>query len=218
MCAAMMVMEHWARGYTSILLKADLMIPLMNGYVDDGRQGSTVLRKGMIFNNEMGEFMMDDQQYDLDVAQDEPDNVRMARICLPAMNLVNPNLRFTTEAQEEFERRRSPTLDFVIWMVDGILYHSYFEKEMKSQSTIMQRTAMSEQQKMSILSNELVRRLSNIHREEVEEEIHDVIEHYVTQLKKSGYNRNRQRKLWSVEWLVGEENWREEKRRGRTSI
>jgi hypothetical protein len=34
---------------------------------------------------------------------------------------VNENLRFTTEAPEEFERRRLPTLDFVIWMVDGII-------------------------------------------------------------------------------------------------
>ena len=50
MCVAKMVMQHWARGYTNILLKAGLKIPLMAGYVDDGRQGSTVLRKGMIFN------------------------------------------------------------------------------------------------------------------------------------------------------------------------
>ena len=45
---------------------------MVSGHVDEGRQGSTVLRKGMIFNKEMGEFMMDDQQYDLDGAQDEP--------------------------------------------------------------------------------------------------------------------------------------------------
>jgi hypothetical protein len=66
---------------------------------------------------------------------------------------------------------------------------------MKSQFTIMQRTAMSEHQKMSILSNELVRRLSNIHREVVEDEIHDVIEHYVTQLKNSGYNRKQAKEV-----------------------
>ena len=47
MCAARMVMQHWARGYEMILLKAGLRIPLLGGYVDDGRQGSTVLRRGM---------------------------------------------------------------------------------------------------------------------------------------------------------------------------
>ena len=94
MCAARMVMQHWARGYTNILLKAGLRIPLMSGYVDDGRQGSTVLRMGMRFSEEVGEFVLDEEQYVLDMEQDEPDSVRMARICLPAMNSVNKNLRF----------------------------------------------------------------------------------------------------------------------------
>ena len=42
-----------------------------------------------------------------------------------------------------------PILEFVLWMVDGLLLHSYYEKAMKNQHTIMQRTAMSEHQKMS---------------------------------------------------------------------
>jgi hypothetical protein len=48
---------------------------------------------------------------------------------------------------------------------------------------MMQRSAMSEHQKMAILSNELVRRLSNIHKEVVAEEIEEVIEQYIGQLK-----------------------------------
>jgi hypothetical protein len=42
---------------------------------------------------------------------------------------------------------------------------------------------------MAILGNELVRRLSNIHPAVLEEEIEGVIEHYVSQLKNSGYSR-----------------------------
>ena len=66
-------------------------------------------------------------------------------------------------------------------MIDGILYHSYYEKPMKTQFTVMQRSAMSE--KMLILSNELVRRLSNIHRDVVAEEIEVGIEQYISELK-----------------------------------
>ena len=54
---------------------------------------------------------------------------------------------------------------------------------MKSQFTVMQRSAMSEHQKMAILSNEMVGRLRNIHRDVVSEEMPEVIEHYVSQLK-----------------------------------
>jgi hypothetical protein len=39
-------------------------------------------------------------------------------------------------------------------MKKGLIYHSYFEKAMHLQYTIMQRTAMSQQQKMAILGNE----------------------------------------------------------------
>ena len=92
----------------------------MTGYVDDGRQGSTVLRKGMIFNEEVGEFVMDAEQYALDIENDEPDNIRMERICLLEINSVNRNFKFTTECPEEFEKNRLPTLDFMLWMVDPV--------------------------------------------------------------------------------------------------
>ena len=129
MAAARMVMQHWARGYAEILLQAGLRLPLLSGYVDDGRQGSTVLRKGMRFCEETKKFEFDQMQLEEDEKENLPDNVRMARRCLPAMNAVNANLKFTTEAPEDFPRNRLPTLDFAIWMVRGLLYHTYFEDE-----------------------------------------------------------------------------------------
>ena len=108
-----------------------------------------MLRKGSKFDQEKKTFVIDADQLKRDLEDNEPDNVRMARICLPAMNCINSNLKFTTEAPEDFPRNRLPTLDFVIWMVRGLLYHTYFEKAMKMQYTIMQRTAMSEHHKMS---------------------------------------------------------------------
>ena len=157
MCAAKMVIQNWARKYHGILLRAGLRIPLLTGYVDDGRQGGTVLRRGMRFCERDGQFVMSDEQLKQDEEKNEPDNVSMAKRCLPAMNSVNTDLIFTTEAPEDFKKQRLPTLDFVIWMVTGKLYHSYYQKEMNTQYTVMQRSAMSEHQKMAILINELVR-------------------------------------------------------------
>ena len=59
----------------------------------------------------------------------------------------------------------------------------------------MQRSALSEHQKVTILSNELVRRLSNIHREVVATEMQEVIEHYVGQLKNSGFTRKQAKEI-----------------------
>ena len=89
--------KKWAREYTGILLQAGLRIPLLGGYVDDGRQGSTTLRRGMVFDEKRKEFVFDEEQKRIDDEENEPDNKRMARVCLPAMNSVNHNLKFTTE-------------------------------------------------------------------------------------------------------------------------
>ena len=176
MCAAKMLMQNWAEKYHGILIRAGLRIPLLTGYVDDGRQGGTTLRRGMMFDCDRDEFVFSETQLRQDEEENEPNKIKMKKRCLPAMNSVNKDLRFTTEAPEEFPKKRLPTLDFVLWLVDGIMRHSYFTKPMKTQFTVMQRSAMSEHQRMAILSNELVRRLSTIHRDVVREEIEGVIE------------------------------------------
>ena len=94
MCAARMVMQHWARGYKTILLRAGLRLPLLKGYVDDGRQGSTVLRRGMVFDCEEGKFVFCEDHLEMDERENLPDNTRMALRCLPAMNAINKNLKF----------------------------------------------------------------------------------------------------------------------------
>lgn len=108
---------------------------------------------------------------------DEGINARMARLCLPAMNAINEGLVFTTEIPEEFPKCRLPTLDFLLWLDWWEINHSYFEKIIKTLYVVMQRTAMGEHHKYSILSNELVRRLSNINIGKVEQsEVLEVIE------------------------------------------
>ena len=119
----------------------------------------------------------------------------MSRVCLAAMNSISSDLQFTTECPEEFPEARLPTLDFKLWIEDGQIYHTYFEKEMRTPFVTMKRSAMGEQQRMAILSNELVRRLSNISISKVGEEMHGVIDHYTTQLKQSGYDRGQAREI-----------------------
>ena len=81
--------------------------------------------------------------------------------------------------------------------------HTYFEKDMRSQLVIPEKSAMAMSQKISILSNDLVRRLSNINIEKVEEEENvRVVEHFITQLKTSGYDRKKAREI-VVSGIVG---------------
>ena len=75
-----------------------------------------------------------------------------------------------------------------------MLVHSYFEKLMKTPYVLMCNSAMSEHQKYSILSNEIIRRLSNIDHQNVGiDTVEKVLETMITQMKTSGYSRKETR-------------------------
>ena len=195
MSAARIVMQAWARSYQSILLRSGLRLIDHSGYVDDGRQLSTTFRRGMRYDRDAKMFLYSEQAEKEDAEKDEPSNVRMARICKDDMNDINGDLSFTTEAPEDFPENRLPTLDFKLWLIRGIALHSYYEKEMRTPYVIMKRSALGEHQRVSILANELIRRLSNVHLSIINQEIKGIIEHYVGQLKMSGYDRSQTKEI-----------------------
>ena len=195
MAAARIVMDEWGERYKGMLETAKLEIGMLTGYVDDVRQGSTCLRMGTRFSAEEQRFIWNEDAKKEDLSRrkemHESTNARMVRVCLPAINSINKDLEFTTEIPEEFPKSKLPTLDFLLWLEkSGLLNHSYFEKAMKTPYVIMSRSAMCDHQRYSILSNELVRRLSNInyHKIPIEEQI-DIIENFTRQMKNSEYDR-----------------------------
>ena len=126
----------------------------------------------------------------------ESTNQRMARICKEAMESINPDLKFTTECQEDFPGERLPTLDFQMWLTeDNKIKHTYFQKHMKTPYVIMERSGTSYHQKFQILSNELVRRLSNIDISLPLEERIETTEQYTKELKTSGYSVKQSREI-----------------------
>ena len=81
---------------------------------------------------------------------------------LLAMNSVNKDLEFTMETHRDFIDGRLPTLSFSLWPGQRCIHHSYYEKEMRNQVLVMERSAMSRHSIMSIMCNELMRRLQVI--------------------------------------------------------
>ena len=107
------------------------------------------------------------------------------------MNSINPDIQFTTETEYDFPpQNRLHTLDTDIWMsMDGTIMHSYYQKEMKTPLLLMRDSAMAGQQKFSILSNELMRRLGNIGRGVSHTEKLSIVETFIREMKNSGYER-----------------------------
>ena len=169
MATTRLVMEELFTEYRRVLEKAEVKIMMMKVYVDDGRQLTTLLRKGMRYWEEEKEFRWDMKAEEEDKLMEEQgenkDNF-MARLCLSSMNAVNKDLTFTAEVAADFVDNWLPTLDFTLWQEEeGKLSHRYYVKSMKTQVMLEKNSAMGNRQKYMIQANELTRRLYNVDEE-----------------------------------------------------
>jgi hypothetical protein len=197
MAASRIVMYDWAQLYRGKLEDICLWTPVLKGYVDDVQQRTEMLERGIRYleNKETfreGKFVRDENWIEEDRERDENEGVirRMEEEMRKAMNDINPDITFTTETELDFPDGRVHTLDTDIWQEEnGNFSHSYFQKEMKSPLVLMCKSAMSGQQKFSILSNELMRRLGNIAADVPHEERLAVVKRFTVEMKNSGYGR-----------------------------
>ena len=200
MACARVVMTEWGEKYLEKLDKSGIRTTLLKIYVDDVRQVSTLIKRGLRYNIEREEWEWSkaaEEEDDLKAGEGESRDARMARILQPVMNSINGDLVFTTELPEDFEDERLPTLDFKMWLEeDWEINHTFYGKAMKNQMMIPRRSAMSDKMKISILSNDLNRRLSNINTERMpQEEQVMVVEKFTQQLVNSGFNRQESREI-----------------------
>ena len=185
-------MYDWSCHYRVMLENICLWAPILKGYVDDNRQYTTKMTPGMRFDDNKKVFSLREELVEQDRGNNDLESAtrKMEIECRKAMNSINPDIQFTTETAYDFPQGRLHTLDTDIWVEDGgILRHSYYQKEMKTPFLLMQASAMASQQKFSILSNELMRRLGNTDLLVKHNEKMEIVERFVREMKNSGYER-----------------------------
>ena len=201
MAAARLVMIKFGSNYRCCLEMSKMEVRLLAGYVDDVRQGGTAIRYGIRYSAIRMEWSWTEDAWNEDKklqADGESANARMKRICLPALNSINPDLRFTAEIPEEFQNQRLPTLDFELWLENNKLRHHYYQKPMRTPFTVMKRSAMAQQQRFSILSNEGIRRMNKTEWTHCkQQELEAVLNQYTLELKQSEYPREEVREIIS---------------------
>ena len=212
MACSRLVMQEWAEGYREILDKSEVTVYSHDGYVDDARQNTDLMVRGSRYHPERKRFSWREDWEREDDEEDLPDEVRMGKICLVAMNAVNEDLKFTVETVYDFQNRRLATLDFECEVIEKQISYSYFQKSMKTPLVIGAESAMSEHQKISILSNEVIRRMSNISDDKPQSERTRVVDTFTGELKNSGYSRSKAREI-VVCGLLGLERKRKRRKR-----
>ena len=162
MAVAKLVLQEWKDEYNNILAKSDITEYLSGLYIDDGRSHQRLLRRGERFNLNRNKFTFDEysEKEDIEAGISKEDLTR--REVLKAMNSVNKDLEFTMELCSDFVDLKLPTLSFSLYMSDKGIEHTYYEKSMKNQILVMERSALSRQQIMRIMTNEVRRRVEVI--------------------------------------------------------
>jgi len=146
-----------------------------------------LLRYGERFDVEKMKFEVDEDKEKEDVEKEICLTELTRKEVLKVMNYVNDDLKFTMELCKDFPEGRLPTLAFSLWADKEGLKHTYFEKSMRNQVLLLERTSMSRQSLNSILSNELRRRLEVLDDHISDEEANLVIEKFVQQMVNSEF-------------------------------
>ena len=183
MCASTLVMQEWRDIFKAILDLSKIQELLAALYVDDGRNLVQIIPKGVRFD-EKKEMLIHKEEWEIeDNKSDIKGKERTKREILRLMN-------HTIETSEDFPDGRLPTLSFSMWEEEWGISHSYFEKAVRSQVMLMERSAMSSQSKFVINTNELRRRMEVLHISVGKEERISIVDKYTQQLLNSGYNRS----------------------------
>ena len=198
------------------------VISKRRAYIDGYGIAGTVLKLGMRYCNIQKSFKYATSDEMIDKILEEGGetiDARMARVCLPLMEDINPDLKFTSEVASDFPDGWVPTLDFKTKMPeDGAITHTYFQKSMKTPFVLMQRSAMSQKQKYNILANEMIRRLSNVDKEGMsQDEKNRVVEELTKEMKSSGWERTETREV-IVSGILGWERKHERRKNEKTDF
>ena len=195
MAVAKLVMQEWKEKFDEILMKSDIEELLSGLYVDDGRSVQRKLAIGERFDEKERKFTVKEEwrKCDLESGRNRDELTRTE--VLKAMNAVNEDLEFTMELCTDFSDNKLPTLSFSLFYGEEGLEHTYFKKSMRNQTLLMSRSSMGKHQLMSIMTNELRRRMEVKGEKLKQNEKNDIINKYTQQLVNSEFKWRQIRKI-----------------------
>ena len=149
-----------------------------------------------------------------DAMKNQSGEQRTKEILLQIMNQVEDYLTFTAEIGEEFEGGWLPTLDMKLKVTNKneIVFQQY-EKEVSSKQTVQKNSAMGENTKFQILSQDMVRRLLNTSEALGAETREQVVDDYAQKLINSGYSTEQTQRI-VLNGIRGYENKKRRRKEG----
>ena len=193
-CAvARVVMLWWDGQLENILANNNIRLEEGARYMDDIRLLLNSIKEGWRWDGTGLAYCRDWQVEDENSG--ETTTQRTGRVLKDIMNSIISFLNLTIEIEDDFDDKKLPTLDIKIWYKGGKVLHEHFEKVMKTNLVLEQRSALNENTKMSSLSQKVVRILLNCSEELDNDSRVKHLEEFSTKLSTSGYKLDYIRKV-----------------------
>lgn len=150
----------------------------MNGIFDE-------LEPGTEFEDEKLQINPDRIETDREIPADK----RTMEIIKTIANSIDPMIKVTIDVPSDHHDKKVPMLDIKVWLdeEDNQLNYIFYQKEMKNRKVMMKSSAMPYKQKMTVLSQEVFRRLHNTEPELPEKFKNDILDTFMEDLMISGY-------------------------------
>ena len=152
-------MADWDEKLVNLLVANGMTWSIAARYVDDVRLILAAIPKGWRWQGRRLQFKEEWQAED--EALGSSDTQRTSAVLKGIMNDIASNLTFTIETGEDFPNNRHPTLDTEIWIEGKKVLYNFFEKGMAAKTVMRRESALSENTKVSSLSQDVIRRLKH---------------------------------------------------------
>ena len=192
-CAvARLVLQMFDLKWESRLMDMRIKVWLITRYMDDARIFLPPIKPGWRISDGKLLFCQKWEEEDKNLSPTEVTR----RVVLDSLKDVVKYLRFTTETCEDYESGWLPTLDTSLQVdLNNHIKFKFFEKPVGPGRMIQKKTAMPENSKVQIISNEMIRRLLNSGEDLQEEEYIEIVDSYAQKLVNSGYGINQVRRM-----------------------
>ena len=122
---------------------------------------------------------------DEDKEKDEPKDKRTLRELRKMANSLESDIRMKEGAASNHATGKLPMLDVQMWVENGKIAYSFYEKPMVLQLVMMENSALPVKVKIQVLAQEVVRRRRNTHKGEGKTNIDREMTRFVVKLKMS---------------------------------
>ena len=164
---------------------------LLARYMDDARAFMPAFKHGLRWVNNKLQFC---QQWVVEDGHLTPTELTK-QILAGTMQGIEAFLEFTFETCEQFNGWL-PTLDTCVRVNEkNVVEYNYYEKETCSSMTVQSKSAMNENIKIQIVSQDMVRRLMNTKEELGAVNRGGVVDRYARKLLLSGYSKEQTRRI-----------------------